>query len=341
MKKISLLFVSSYLSHTNGTICVSEKIAYDLEKSDFRIELVSRKRNKFLRLLDICLKILFSESKVVLIDVYSGPAFMISEFASFFASVFNKKQIFTLHGGGLPQFYPQNYKRIKRTFERAEVITTPSTMLKSFFELHGYSIKLIPNSIELEKFPYKRSKILSHSILWVRSFDTIYNPELAVEALAKILVRYPDAKLTMVGPDKGRLDYTKEVAQKLKVLDKIEFVGPVSNDELFTYFQNHEVYINTTMLESFGVALIEAASCGIPIVSTNVGEIPHMWIDKEEMLMVPSMDSQFMADCVCELFKDKMLARTISMKARKKVESYNWERIKPLWLDLIKTVNER
>ncbi len=341
MKKIKLLFVSSFLSDKNGTICVSEKIANELPIEDYSTELVSRRKNKFLRLLEICFKICFSKSNIILLDVYSGQAFIITEVASKVASLLNKKQIFTLHGGGLHHFYKNNSNRINKVFSRALVITTPSTMLKTFFESHGYSILLIPNSIELENFPYQRSKITPNSILWVRAFDTIYNPEIAVESIAKLIKRYPNVKLTMVGPDKGRMEYAKEIAKQLKVLDRIEFVGPVPNLELFKYFQSHEVYINTTSLESFGVALLEAASCGIPIVSTKVGEIPKMWKDDEEMIMIQSIDSSLMADSIAMLFENKIQANKISLAARKKVETYNWENIKPVWINLITKVNER
>jgi glycosyltransferase involved in cell wall biosynthesis len=342
MKKlVHLLFVSSFLSDKNGSLCVSEKISTDINGSEYATEIVSRKKNKVFRLLEICFAICFTKANIILIDVYSGQAFLITEIASWVATVFKKKQIFTLHGGGLHYFYEKHPMRVNNAFKRAFVITTPSTMLKSFFESKGFSILLIPNSIELTRFPFKRDQVIPNSILWVRAFDTIYNPEVAVEALAKLTSKFPGIKLTMVGPDKGRMDFAKETARKLNVLNLVEFVGPIPNDELYKYYNTHEVFINTTSLESFGVSLLEAASCGIPIVSTKVGEIPKMWNNGTEMLMIDSIDGALMAAEIEKLLNDKELAKQISNNAFKKVELFNWVNIKPKWIDLLKSVNER
>ena len=72
----------------------------------------------------------------------------------------------------------------------------------------------------------------------------------------------------------------------LNLSNNIKILGPISNKKLSYYYQRHNVFINTTSYESFGTALIEAASCGIPIVSTNVGEIPLNWTNEKDILLV-------------------------------------------------------
>jgi SAM-dependent methyltransferase len=81
---------------------------------------------------------------------------------------------------------------------------------------------------------------------------------------------FPQISLTMIGPDKGILNEILLMIKELGLESNIKIIGPISNQELFKYYQSHSVYLNTTSYESFGVALVEAAACGIPIVSTNV-----------------------------------------------------------------------
>ena len=129
-----LLFIGSFLSLQSGSLCVSEKLSGKLREYGLQVELISRKRNKLNRIIDIITSLLFSEANLVHIDVYSGQAFMITEIATFICKMLGKKMILTLHGGALLVFYPNNKKRIHRAFNRAAIITTPSQILQQFFE---------------------------------------------------------------------------------------------------------------------------------------------------------------------------------------------------------------
>ena len=53
--QMHILFVSSFLSNKNGSLCVSEKIATDINGAEYFTEIVSRKKNKVFRLLEICM----------------------------------------------------------------------------------------------------------------------------------------------------------------------------------------------------------------------------------------------------------------------------------------------
>jgi glycosyltransferase involved in cell wall biosynthesis len=332
---IKVLFAGNYLSRSKGSLGVSEQIALALPKKLFNVRLTSRMQNQLIRLLDITLVCLGSSYKKMQIDIYSGPAFIIAEVASFVAKAKGIKPILTLHGGMLPEFYQKNEKRIKRVFNRAAYIQTPSLYLKDFFQKQGILISYLPNPIHLETFPYSRKNLKRHSLLWVRAFTPIYNPDLAVKALFEVKKKYPDANLTMIGPDKGLLAKTILLINELELNSSITIIGPVKNDELYKYYQSHEVFLNTTSFESFGVAVVEAAACGIPVVSTKVGEMPYLWQHEENMLQVDNFEAKAFAEEIIKLFKSKELAGKISKNARAKAESFDWEKIKSKWIDLL------
>jgi len=337
---LNLLFIGSFMSIHSGSLCASEKLAGALRQNNIVSTLVSRKKNKIIRLIEIIIALFQSKAQCVHVDVYSGQAFIIAEVSSLICSLLKKKHILTLHGGALPEFFQNNQKRIKKVFNRANLILTPSQYLKHFFEDKGFKIQYIPNSIDLCDFPFDRSRIKPYSMLWVRAFDPIYNPRLAIETLFEVQKKYPEATLTMVGPDKGLLDAAKQLIKEKKLKNSVYTVGPVPNQELFSYYQSHEVFLNTTSYESFGVAVLEAASCGIPIVSTQVGEIPYMWKQGEEMLMVDDFEPEHFAEHVIKIFEDKELASLLSLNACKKAKTFDWEIIKPFWLNLFNNKHE-
>jgi glycosyltransferase involved in cell wall biosynthesis len=138
----------------------------------------------------------------------------------------------------------------------------------------------------------------------------------------------------MVGPDNGVLNETLEIIDLLGLNSSVKIVGSVPNSELFNYYQTHGIYLNTTSYESFGVALIEAASCGIPIVSTNVGEIPYIWKDNYDILL-SSFDSILFASRVKDILKDKELSEKLSFNARSLVQRFNWGNVNGQWEKLL------
>jgi len=332
---INVLMIGSFLSGKYGTKPISEKLAISLNEPYIKLNLVSFKHAKILRFSDIILSSIFSAYDRMHIDTFSGSAFRIAEAASIIAKWRRKKLILTLHGGKLPEFFKDSAERVKRVFARADYIQTPSLYLKNFFAKQDITVNYLPNSIDLSRFPYSRENVKPQALLWVRAFTEIYNPDLPVWILHEIKKIYPDATLTMVGPDKGLLSETKTLIKKLGLNSSVNITGPVPNDSLYSYYQSHEVFLNTTSYESFGVAVLEAAACGIPVVSSKVGELPYLWKHEEDILMVEKMEPDEFCLAIQRLFNSKDLAEKISMSARKKAEEFDWAKIKAKWVALL------
>lgn len=331
---IDVFFVGNFLSKKTGTYPVSENVSKELQKKGFTTQLCSIINNRILRLIDIISSSLFVRYKIMHIDIYSGPAFIISEFSSKIAELRSKKIIMTLHGGNLPTFFKANRNRIESVFNRADYIQTPSLSLQQFFLKNDIKINYLPNPIDLEKFPFLRKNIKSKSLLWVRAFSNIYNPELAIRTLFELRKTYSDVTLTMIGPDKGNLPKVQKLIQSLDLTSVVYLIGPVNNELLYKYYQSHEVFLNTTSIESFGVAVVEAASCGIPIVSTPVGELTLLW-KHEENILFANKDPKSFAEQIKRLFASKDLKLDLSNSARKRIEEFDLDNIIKDWDNII------
>ncbi|MDO9374447.1 MAG: glycosyltransferase family 4 protein [Ferruginibacter sp.] len=334
-----VLFVGSFLSKTKGSLGASESLMFNLRKDGLSCRLTSRAQKKTLRMADITFNLLRSRAKVVHIDVFSGQNFFIAAFASSIAKLFRKKVVLTLHGGKLPEFFSANRVLVRKTFRKANALVTPSNYLRTFFHAHGFDISYIPNSINLGKFPFHSDRPVGPlKILWVRAFGEIYQPKMAVDVLRLIKDKYPDATLTMVGPDIGMRTETKRYINKLGLQDSVFITGYVDNKLLKDYYHSHTVYVNTTKFESFGISVLEAASCGIPIVSNNVGEIPQMWKHNFDILITKLNDVPDMAFQVMQVYENETLSRKLVANARLKSESFSWNNIKERWYCLIESL---
>lgn len=280
---------------------------------------------------------------VAAIEVYSDMAFRWAELLSAFLRFLKKPYILTLHGGKLPEFAQKNPKKVQKLLLSADAVTTPSKYLFHEFETTRPSIEYLPNGIELASYPYSKRSTPEPRLIWLRAFHSIYKPTLAIEVLQWVLVDYPQARLTMIGPDKGDGTYDEMVKRidEYSLGDKVQITGAISKNDVGEFLSKGDIYLNTTIYESFGVAVLEAAACGLCIVTTNVGELSYLWEDGVNALLVPPNDPDAMAAAVRRILTEPGLAGKLSANARKKAEQFDWSIILPQWEKLLTNLLEK
>jgi glycosyltransferase involved in cell wall biosynthesis len=325
------LFIGNYLSETKGTTALAVRLKQKLH-NDYAIRLVSPIKNQGLRLLHMLWVCLTGSYARVVIDTYSGPAFQFARISSWLVSTFRKKPIhLMLRGGNLVQFTSMHTHKVKRVLARVQHLHSPSQYLQHYFKQLGYSVHVLPNFIDLAGFPFQHQNYKPYSLLWVRAFKSIYHPDLPIRILHQLVGAGYEATLTMVGPDDGLLEECKLLAQQLQVTRRIRWVGPVPHNELPSFYQTHDVFLNTTAFESFGNAVMEAASSGIPFVSAAVGELPFIWKHEETAMLVEGLQEEEYVKAIRRLWDDRQLYQRLSVAARKNSEQYSWEHIQPKW----------
>lgn len=317
-----------------------EKLYQKLKEEGYTVYKKSIHRSKLKRMIDTLwfLMVKSNSYDTVILLLFSGKAFILEYISAILTKLLNKKIIGVLHGGAFHQFYT-NYPNFSDfLFEKCDALYTPSVFLKNYLLARGTFVEYLPNFIPLEQFKKPEQKrTFEKRLLWVRGFHNIYNPEMAILMMSELLKTHPDAKLVMIGPDKGKMDKCKELACKLHVNDNIAILGYVPNHELISYFQNADVFINTTRYESFGVALMEAAGTALPIVSTNVGEIPLLWKHKVNILLCEDGDYIEMNKNICSLFENETLRTQVAENGYQHTQNYTWGSIRPKWHTILKT----
>lgn len=143
---------------------------------------------------------------------------------------------------------------------------------------------------------------------------------------------YPDLRYAVVGsgPMQGRLE---ELARSLGVANRVRFLTSVPDADLPGIYNNAEIYLGVSrpaglMMEGFGLSLIEASACAVPVVAGTSGGIPDAVRDGETGLLVDAEDPEAVADAVRRLLRDSSLARRLGTGGRRAVETfYNWDRV--------------
>lgn len=307
-----------------------------LSEEGFMITKSSNKSNKALRFLDMCIAVVVHQRKVdfILIDTFSTLNFYYAFVVSQLCRLFKKKYIPILHGGNLPNRLENSKTLCNLIFNNSYRNVAPSMYLKTYFDKKGYETTYIPNTIEIEHYSYKERKEISTNILWVRAFDAIYNPQMAIEMVQILKEKYPRVTLCMVGPTKDNsFSICKNLVEKYSLGSTVTFTGVLKKEAWHELSRDYDIFINTTNIDNTPVSVIEAMALGLPVVSTNVGGIPFLISDQIDGLLVNKDDPASMAGAVADIFEEKYM--TLAKNARKKVEAYDWSSVKGKWKTIL------
>lgn len=334
MKK--LLISGPIFNTPSGPSGQGGKLYEAFKKEGFQVTKRSFYRNKLLRIVDTLSFVVLRPSQydVVILQLFSFRAFVLEYLVMLISRYYGKQRMAVIRGGAFIEFFNQYPNWCTKMLNNCGVLVTPSYFIQQALLARGFNIIHIPNFIDNSHFLPNWKPKPTIKLLWVRAFHDIYKPEMAIHALAYLHKKY-EVTLTMIGPDQGKLAYCKNLAKELNIDSQIHFTGYIGNDLLQDYYHSHSIYLNTTSYESFGVALMEAASCGIPIVSTNAGEIPYIWENGEDMLIIPDKNQEAFNEGLEKLILDESLQSRLSENARKKASKYTWRSIRSQWLALI------
>jgi glycosyltransferase involved in cell wall biosynthesis len=326
--------VGNFLSNAGGRRFVCEDLAERLREAGWTVLVTSDRTDRVGRVLAM-LKAAWSRRNsyaVSQVDVYSGAAFVWAAAVSEVLRRLGKPFVLSLHGGNLPAFARRWPRLVRRTLSSANVVTAPSEYLIRAMKPHRANIVLIPNPLDLGKYPREVRLRARPRLLWLRAFHSIYNPVLGPKVLA-LLARDRDATLTMVGPDKGdgSLPETLRTAAALGVADRLRVVPGVPRTELRPFFAEADVFLNTTDVDNTPVSVMEAMACGLCVVSTNVGGLPHLIEEGRDGILVPPNDPDAMAGAVRRIVDEPALASKLSANARRRAEDWDWQVLLPKW----------
>lgn len=312
----------------------NEIVAELFQHAGYEVRRASTVRQPILRTVHHMLAILlWRRVDVMVIAVFSGRSFWMSEVATRLGRLTGKRMVLFLHGGNLPVFGPEHRRWVERVFQRADAIFAPSDFLADEFRAWGYDVRVIPNVLAIEKYVYRERRSARPRLLWMRTFHEHYDPLLAVRVLASLADRYPDAQLTMGGADHGLLQATRDEAQRLGVADRVEFAGYLRDDAKLAAFARNDIFLNTNVVDNMPVSVLEASASGLVPVATAVGGVPAIVRDGHNGVLVPAGDVDAMSRAVVDLVEDPERFHAMSSAARELAEQCSWPQVRRRWED--------
>jgi glycosyltransferase involved in cell wall biosynthesis len=155
-------------------------------------------------------------------------------------------------------------------------------------------------------------------ILNVASFMPVKGHTILLRAFALASREVPTARLIMVGQDAaGRRPRVAQLAAELGVAERVEFRGEVPHEALPEVYRSAALCAQASDHEAQGLAVLEAAACGVPTVGTIVGILPEL--APAEWLCPPG-DAEALARVLAEGLKRPQAMRQLGRGLRAKVE---------------------
>jgi glycosyltransferase involved in cell wall biosynthesis len=146
--------------------------------------------------------------------------------------------------------------------------------------------------------------------------------DLLLRAFARISVEHPQAFLQLVGdgPERQRLE---KLADQLGVSRQVHFVGQVPTQEVAEYTANADIYVSAAQNEAFGNAVLEAAACGVPVITTNVGFPATVVVDGKSGYVVPPGDEDALVGALLKFLENPEHRRAAGRLLRQHIEAMN------------------
>ena len=219
-------------------------------------------------------------------QMYNVP-YIVTEHSSLFFGALQKEQKFLFN-----QVHKEsrNYLAVSQLFAR-KLMFIADTKNKPI-EIINNVLDEIFESQEIEQTKQNGS----FTFLNVANLVDIKNHRLLLEAFAIKFAKTKNIKLRIVG-DGPNKKYLQKLSLKLNIADQVNFLGHVNRKQVLHEMQQCDVFLLSSNSETFGVVLIEALSCGIPVISTLCGG-PDEIVNKTNGILVEKGNIKAFADAM-------------------------------------------
>ena len=193
-------------------------------------------------------------------------------------------------------------------------------------------IDVVPNGIDERFAPGADSRALRERygmgdrqvVLFLGGLKTRKNLPFLLDVWRRVATLRPRATLLIAGtgPAAGELHRR---ARQLDLVGRVVFAGRVSEQEKVGYYNLADIFVFPSSLEGFGLAVGEAMSCGLPVVTSDRGALPELVRDRHGGFVCRGNHLDDFSGALMMLLDDANLRRTFGSYNRQLVERcYRW-----------------
>jgi len=215
-----------------------------------------------------------------------------------------------------------------------KIIATSKYYAKKSVHLKKYlnKIEIVPPAVNEELFNLKVDRS------WLKKYCHLKNKEVVlfvgclrkgyeykglkylIEAVSLAKKEIPKIKLIVAGGGEKQKEY-RNLCKKFGIENDVMFAGFVPLEKLPLYYAGSDVFVLPSIndCEGFGIVLIEAMACGIPVIGTKAGGIPAVISNGKDGVLVEPRNPIELKNAIIKILKNRKFAKKIALNGNKKV----------------------
>jgi alpha-1,6-mannosyltransferase len=233
-------------------------------------------------------------------------------------------------------------------YRRCDVVVGISPVMRQrLVDLGVTDAQCVPLGVDLDTFrPDRRSSEVRAAygagpgpllLVYAGRLDAEKRPDIVLEAFALVRAALPDAVLVLAGDGPMR-DALRQRGSRIGNVHVIEFVQ--DRLQLAALLASADIYVSAMAHETFGLSVVEAQACGLPVVGVNAGAMVDRVAAGDDGFLVPPESPAAMAECILGTPRDAWPG--LGRRARAKVETeFSWSRTFDTLLGLYRTALNR
>ena len=264
-------------------------------------------------------------------------------YSNIFGTVFRKKRILLLMGkNDLALTYPHK-KVVQRMLLRiaflSDFIGTRGTRSRKWLIEKGFkrdNIFIAHNLFDFEAFSPQARGVKKYDMIYVGVLRYYKRIDLLIDIVYKLVVEngLKDIRLAVVGEGKSK-DRLQRRSAKLKMDGHIHFLPSVASAYVCSLLNESKIFVMTSQGEGLPMAMIEAMSCGLPVVIFDDADIPDAIRDRKNGFLIQKGDMDGFVTAIKYLLEDNILYEKLSRGAlaiRNECNyHYSLEAIRAIW----------
>ena len=235
-----------------------------------------------------------------------------------FSEMFNKKDLWQL----------KNWTKF--SVENADHIITISNFSKKDI-VSQYNIKSGKVTVAYPGYNkdifHPRDSAKDYYIIYIGTIQPRKNLIRLIEAVARI----EDLKLVIVGKTKGEgrqgwlYEETLQTPKRLGIANRVKFLGFVPTEDLPYLLSGAEAFVMPSLWEGFGIVVVEAMACGVPVIVSNTSSLPEL-VGKAGLMFDPYSVDQI-EQAIRTIISDKKLRQKYSREALVQSRKFSWDKM--------------
>ena len=187
------------------------------------------------------------------------------------------------------------------------------------------NISLVQNAVDASAYQFDETKKSPSPLVGylgrVKKYKSVHH---LIRAFALVSEMIPDAKLLLVG-DGDYLSEIKKLVARLNLQDKVIFTGSTHHQKKIDYLNQMWFMVNPSPKEGWGLTVIEANSCGLPVIAADSPGLRDSVVDGETGFLYPYGDYKKLAQIIIRLIQDEKLRRSLAPACIKWAHTFNWD----------------